>query len=289
MYATKSHDQIMADAHVRSSDEHKTHVVRDQMAEAWSAHLLPRLYRLREIQAKTSQPIVAHLILDNAGTELLMDLCLADWLVARGLCDSVVLHAKSYPWFVSDVVEYDIWWLIEELNKCPLSSAQLSNEELSTLQWASVTWRSRLETKQWTIRAHPFWTTALPFSHLPEVAGDLYSFLCGQQVTALHEESHLPLMWIFKGDLNYRKLVYDCAWPDYTIPFEEALGALGASTKQWPTSQPQPPLIALRTCKSDVIVGVESRDKLEEIDCAGGSDWLINGKWAVAQVSAAKS
>ena len=34
------------------------------------------------------------LVLDNAGFELVTDLCLADFLVTSGLASKVVLHAK---------------------------------------------------------------------------------------------------------------------------------------------------------------------------------------------------
>ncbi len=45
------------------------------------------------------------LVLDNAGLELYTDLVLADYLVASGLADTVVLHGKQLPWFVSDTLQ----------------------------------------------------------------------------------------------------------------------------------------------------------------------------------------
>lgn len=41
------------------------------------------------------------MILDNAGHELVADLCLAAWLLATKRASSVHLHVKRYAWFVS--------------------------------------------------------------------------------------------------------------------------------------------------------------------------------------------
>jgi hypothetical protein len=76
---------------------------------------------------------------------------------------------------------------------------------------------------------------------------------------------------IFKGDLNHRKLTYDCHHPP-TEGFETAIGPLA--------SEPgTPPVLSLRTIKSDVVVGLpagmaERLDKEEP-------GWKISGKYAV--------
>jgi len=45
---------------------------------------------------------------DNAGFELVTDLCLADFLVTSGIASSVVFHLKSHPTFVSDAMSKDV-------------------------------------------------------------------------------------------------------------------------------------------------------------------------------------
>ena len=53
-------------------------------------------------------------VLDNAGFELYSDLCFAEFLVSKKLCDVVVFHVKDTPWFVSDTTKKDFLWSIEQ-------------------------------------------------------------------------------------------------------------------------------------------------------------------------------
>ena len=55
------------------------------------------------------------IILDNAGFELFVDLVLAGYLLAAGLATAIVLHPKSIPWFVSDVVPSDFAALLSAM------------------------------------------------------------------------------------------------------------------------------------------------------------------------------
>lgn len=82
-------------------------------------------------------------------------------------------------------------------------------------------------------------------------------------------------MVFFKGDLNYRKLAYDCRWPP-TTSFAEALGAFRPA-----------PLGTLRTLKADVIAGLQpgEAEALTEVD----EQWQVNGKWGVVQFAARKT
>jgi hypothetical protein len=74
-----------------------------------------------------------------------------------------------------------------------------------------------------------------------------------------------------KGDLNYRRLVGDCQWPP-TMPFS-------ALTQYFPG-----PVAALRTLKSDVVVGL-AESALSTLDSTG-EQWRTNGTHGLIQVRA---
>ncbi|GAA5876972.1 hypothetical protein JCM8547_001954 [Rhodosporidiobolus lusitaniae] len=77
------------------------------------------------------------------------------------------------------------------------------------------------------------------------------------------------------GDLNFRKLTYDCHAP-YEEPFSSALGPLA-------TQSGTPPVLALRTIKSDVVVNIPN-EKGVQLD-KDEPGWKISGAYAVVLVS----
>jgi hypothetical protein len=79
---------------------------------------------------------------------------------------------------------------------------------------------------------------------------------------------------VFKGDLNYRKLTSDGMWPR-TASFREALGRLGEVNGKEGIR-----VLALRTCKADVCVGLEA-SLAERLDKEQKGIWTRNGKYAV--------
>ncbi|KAH6622019.1 hypothetical protein C7974DRAFT_435095 [Boeremia exigua] len=227
------------------------------------------------------------IVLDNAGFELFVDLILAGYLVASGLATSVVFHPKSIPWFVSDVLPADFAALLSALAQPQNFYSTLSDEdktagktpqplsdvELANLQFLFQHWTSIYAEGQLVLRPNDFWTGAGSYWRLPGTAPEL------------HEDLQSSELVIFKGDLNYRKLTADAAWPA-TTPFTQAIGPMG------PGSGVR--VLALRTCKADVVVGLpEGRDEeLLQIPGgstdAGGRKWAWSGKWAVVQFSDGK-
>ena len=237
------------------------------------------------------------IVLDNAGFELFVDLILAGYLITSGLASRVVLHPKSIPWFVSDVMPGDFAALLNALAQprefyaelsdddkhAGKSSVPLSDEDAENIRFLFQHWSMLHSEGLLTIRPNRFWTLPGSYWRLPFVNPILYQDL---------KESQLV---VFKGDLNYRKLTGDVSanqansllqtlmvqvmW-DPTTTFSEAIGSLGLSSGLQ--------ILALRTCKADVIVGLpngkdEELRKTESGEIDKARRWAWSGKWAVIQ------
>ncbi|GKZ18226.1 hypothetical protein AbraIFM66951_000399 [Aspergillus brasiliensis] len=194
------------------------------------------------------------IILDNSGFELYVDLLLAAFLLSTGLASKVVLHPKSLPWFVSDVVPADFTDLLVAMSE-PESffggdiknrgqeetETVLNEQEKGDLETLCAQWKAFQNSGKLIVREDSIWTTAGSYWRLPHVAPSLFGEL---------QESDLV---IFKGDLNYRKLTGDVKW-NPTTSFSEAIGPLGQGSGVR--------TLALRTCKADVVVGLaEGQDE----------------------------
>lgn len=220
------------------------------------------------------------IVLDNAGFELFVDLILAGYLLQAGLATSIVLHPKNIPWFVSDVVPKDFSDLLNILvgakgfyetpsdddKARDIIPPKLSEKESSNLEALFGNWSTLYAEGKIVLRPNVFWTEGGSYWRLPHTAPSLYEDL---------KESELV---IFKGDLNYRKLTGDAMW-DPATPFTEAIGPMG------PGSGVR--VLALRTCKADVVVGLPTGEdeKLRALEGGGGDSgarkWAWSGKWAV--------
>ncbi|TFK19981.1 DUF89-domain-containing protein [Coprinopsis marcescibilis] len=204
-------------------------------------------------------------VLDNAGFELYCDCVYADFLIQSGLASEIHFHGKRFAWFVSDVTKKDWEWLINNMvygNLFP----NVSDVEMESLRCLGRRWKQYERDGLWVYEQHPFWCTGYTFWDLHSEAPDLFLDLSKSDLV------------IFKGDLNHRKLTYDCAAPAST-PFEEAIGPMASSAGA-------PKVASLRTIKSDVVVGLgtngdETAKKLDETE----PGWKISGKYAVVLLS----
>ncbi|WP_329500873.1 damage-control phosphatase ARMT1 family protein [Kitasatospora herbaricolor] len=184
------------------------------------------------------------LVADNAGRELLPDLLLVDHLLTEALAAEVVLYVKPYPYYVSDATMADVLAALRRLRSSPEPEAGQAGLRL---------WQA-MHTRRLVVRTHPFFCAPLPYREMPP---DLRTEFAGAAVT------------ILKGDLNYRRLVGDQLWPAIT-PFADAAG-------HFPS-----PVAALRTLKSDVVVGLDER-VVADLD-AYGTPWRTSGTHALIQV-----
>lgn len=171
------------------------------------------------------------IVLDNAGFELYVDLILAGYLLSIGLATTVVLHPKSIPWFVSDVIPADFVALLNAIadpqafystlsddekhaGKTPTSLAQ---EEVDNLLFMFKQWSGFHQEGQLVLRPNRFWTEAGSYWRLPTSEARLFEDLKSSELV------------IFKGDLNYRKLTGDVrspyAW--HHMNFANEIGNVG--------------------------------------------------------------
>jgi uncharacterized protein with ATP-grasp and redox domains len=183
-------------------------------------------------------------VTDNCGLELFADLFLAHELLSQGLVQSIVFHLKPQPFFVSDATLEDMATTITALHGGPHDAM---HTVASYLDECAQRGRVRLAT-------HPFWASA---HHFDEIPTDLRASL---------EQADLM---VFKGDANYRRLIGDRHWPPTTD--------LGAITAHMPTS-----FLALRTLKSEVIVGLE--EGVAEATAKKDPKWLLNGERGVVHL-----
>lgn len=161
---------------------------------------------LNKAKREKKQSRRVDIVLDNAGFELFVDLVLGGYLLATGLATEIVLHPKSLPWFVSDVLPSDFAALLNamqdpksfyEVEQDGKAAVPLAEGEAANIKFLFDHWSELHSDGQIVLRPNRFWTHAGAFWRMPKVAPELFQDL---------KESELV---IFKGDLNYRKLVGD--------------------------------------------------------------------------------
>lgn len=187
-------------------------------------------------------------VLDNTGPELFFDLCLAEYLYRHNMASTVYFHVKSMPWFVSDVMRKDFFWQIEKMK---------ATDTCSIMAEFGGRLQQHMQDNTWQIVENSFWTTHHDYNDMSSTAPDLYNSL------------QLSSLIIFKGDLNYRKLLGDRNWPN-TYQFCDALRSFRPA-----------PIVALRTLKADLVVGLA--DGLSNELFERESNWMIAGKYGVIQ------
>lgn len=201
----------------------------------------------------------------------MIDLMFASYLLAANYATTVILHGKNTPWFVSDVTAHDLKSILNTLDHANFLDPVTEDGARSLKQFGSE-FCGHFESGRLHYEAHLFWTTQYPYARLPEVAPQLYVQLTTAELV------------IFKGDLNYRRLVLDELRPSITS-LQQALGALGMPAE---TGKPGLRILALRTCEFDTCVGLRPGRK-DMVDPYCTSEWTETGKYAVVSFCDAKS
>ncbi|XP_041985741.1 damage-control phosphatase ARMT1-like isoform X2 [Aricia agestis] len=212
--------------------------------------------------AKMPQTVALDIICDNSGYELFTDLCVAHYLIATNIVKKIRFHVKKLPWFVSDVTPRDFKYVISSCATAnynrevpPKTEGEspiiISSKDLNEI---GAEWTKFLEDGTFEMLAEPYWT----YPHIYRVSRGPTAAPVGRAVAAL-----------FKGDLNYRKLLGERNWGE-GVSFEQALEGFHPC-----------PIIALRTVKADLIAGLPAgaAARLSAIDAR----WMETGDYGVIQ------
>jgi len=186
-----------------------------------------------------------HFLNDNAGLELASDLFLSHYLLSTGKVSSVTLHLKPYPFFVSDAMTSDIESTLERFSASP-STAPFAAELRDHIERGTLKLEMAGPLNAFLASPEPMWCMDAPSRD------------------ALSSSS----LTIAKGDLMYRKLLGDRTFE----PMEE----FGDITSYFPS-----PLLALRTCKSPVAIGM-SQSKANDLDKSHPT-WMVDGQLGMVQ------
>ena len=189
------------------STGHGTTVTDDDLLVDDSARLVAHLLK---------QPGPVHVVADNYGRELAMDLVLLDTLLALPTA-TVVLHVKYHPTFVSDATAPDV-----------VRFLGLMRERGGPVGGLGERLSAALEAGRLRLAPDAFWNST---AFLWDMPPRLHALFSGAGLV------------IFKGDLNYRRLSGDALWPEGTS-FAEAVSYFPG------------PLAAFRSLKSDPLVGL---------------------------------
>lgn len=157
-----------------------------------------------------------HVVADNTGTELALDLALVG-AVLEDPRARVTIHLKMQPMFVSDAMPCDVWRLLEQMRARPGVLRSLADH----LDAAFAADRLALV-------PDPFWTGP---RFLWDAPAHVHAALASATVV------------VMKGDANYRRLIGDALWP-------------AATTLAHVCAYLEAPLVCLRTMKSDPVVGL---------------------------------
>lgn len=219
-------------------DKFNNDLLIDQTVEIWNC-----------LSGSDKEDKIVDIICDNSGFELLSDLILSDFIIHHNLAAKIRFRVKAIPWFISDVMEKDFFYTLDQLEK--------SDDKI--LSDAGLRYKGYIANGQFELiqPSDHFFTSPYEFHKMQKIAPSLYDSIA---------EAHLA---IFKGDLNYRKLLGDVNC-DPTQIFRIALNYF------IPTN-----LCTLRTVKADLICGLTpgASEKLFEKD----PRWMATGQYGVIQ------
>ena len=237
---------------VQLLDSFEERILSNHSEQLWS-----HLNELKE-RKNSGEHVRIDIVLDNCAIELASDLLFCDFLLRNDFVSQIYLHAKAYSWFVSDVTKDDFDAIIRQFQ---------SENSLIINKFQSRIINYKKESKLVLEHENYFWNSGYPFHDMQRIAPDIYS--------TFKEKSSLVL---FKGDLNYRKLINDLNWPHHT-PLNVAVRDFKPTT-----------ICAIRTLKSDLIANldtnVDTNQNYRKLKETFNNDnaWMINMDYGLIQM-----
>ncbi|KAL6434823.1 hypothetical protein ACFW04_005185 [Cataglyphis niger] len=203
------------------------------------------------VKKKTNESLDnIHIVLDNAGYEFFSDLCLAAFFNTIAPTTKIIFHVKAYPWYVSDTTIQDFHWTLDQLNNL---------DHYANMKLLGKMFRNLLDREIWCVKEEPYWTGPYDFTQMKEKDKNLYAQFSNSKLI------------IFKGDLNYRKLLSDINF-EYNTSFSTALRDFR------PTN-----VLSVRTIKCDICVGLPKG--MAESLFKKDKNWMITGDYGVIQIA----
>ncbi len=186
-----------------------------------------------------------HIVHDNTGTELAADLALVDAMLDARV-ESIILHLKMHPTFVSDATLKDMLDMVDVMRGGGHGASVQGLGERLHAAWLDG-----------RVRYAPdlFWNSSHFLDDLPPRLEQVFAG---------------ATLVVIKGDANYRRAVGDIIW-SYDTPVAQALGGFRL------------PTLLLRTLKSDTLAGMP-RAIGERLDIADAA-WRVNGRRGIIQAS----
>lgn len=221
------------------------------------------------------QATMFDIVCDNAGYELFADLCLAHFLISQKIVQKVRFHVKNMPWFVSDVTPRDFKFVIDSCAKANYNreipqeqkAVPVEGEEpeappprvinSDALRQVADQWSKYVEDGTFLVMCDDYWT-------YPHVYRDMKKY-----DPNMYRKLQFAVAILFKGDLNYRKLLGERNVNPVT-GFEPCLQGFVPA-----------PIIAVRTVKADLICGLP-KGKWEQLTRADDK-WMQSGDYGVIQ------
>jgi uncharacterized protein with ATP-grasp and redox domains len=179
------------------------------------------------------------IILDNSGEELFFDLLLAHCVLKKTAVKKIKLHFKAFPYFVSDSMISDFKFLL----------GQLAADEGAKKFCAAI--RDYVDSDALVLMEHAFWSDGDLYCNMPE---DIKADLAASDLL------------VFKGDLNYRRLIEDRYW-DWTTDTRKLVEYLHNN------------ILIIRILKSEIQAGLNNA----VVPSYENTEWMYNGKYGMIE------